>query len=70
VERGSLVAKALLTSAQGPEVLGGLGNGVIKQVESDTALLLCDGNILLANVDVTTRWKKEGGGNSRMLLGH
>ena len=39
VERGALVAEALLAGAESTEVLGGLGDDVIKEVEVDTARL-------------------------------
>lgn len=39
VERGSLVAEAVLSGAELTEVLGGLGDDVVVQVEEDTAAL-------------------------------
>jgi hypothetical protein len=42
VERGALVAEALLAGAESAEVLGGLGDNVIEEVEVDAARLLCD----------------------------
>ncbi len=39
VERGALIAEALLAGAEGTEVLGGLGDNVVKQVEANAALL-------------------------------
>lgn len=41
VELGASVAKALLAGAQGAEVLNGLGDDVVVQVEVDAAALLC-----------------------------
>jgi hypothetical protein len=37
VEGGSLVAKALLSSAESPEVFGGLGHDVVVELEGDLA---------------------------------
>jgi hypothetical protein len=42
VERGALVAEALLASAESLEVGGSLGDNIIKQVEVDATLLLLD----------------------------
>jgi hypothetical protein len=42
VERRALIAEALLTSAEGTEVLGGLGDLVIEEVEVDATLLVYD----------------------------
>lgn len=42
MELGSAVAKALLTSAKGTEILSGLGNDVVVEVEVDTAGLVYD----------------------------
>jgi hypothetical protein len=39
VESRALVAEALLASAEGTEVRGGLGDDVVKQVERDAARL-------------------------------
>lgn len=41
VERGALVAEALLTSAESLEVGGGLGDNVVVQGEVDATGLLC-----------------------------
>ena len=41
VEGRSLVAEALLASAESTEVLSGLGDNVIEELEVDPALLLC-----------------------------
>ena len=41
VERRALVSEALLASAESLEVLGGLGDNVIKEVEVDATLLSC-----------------------------
>jgi hypothetical protein len=48
VERRALVTKALLTSAESTEVLGGVGNLVVKQVEVDAASLGLDSRGRLA----------------------
>lgn len=40
VEGGALVAEALLAGAEGTEVLGGLGDDVVEQVEGDAAGLV------------------------------
>jgi hypothetical protein len=37
VEAGTLVAESLLTSAESTEVLSGLGDDVVEQVEGDAA---------------------------------
>ena len=39
VERGALVAEAVRAGAELPEVLGGLGNNIIEEVERDAARL-------------------------------
>lgn len=49
VERGALVAEALLASAESTEVLSGLGDDVIKQVEGDATGLGCT-DVWLATV--------------------
>jgi len=41
VEGGTGVAEAFLAGAEGAEVLGGLGNDVVIQLEIDAAGLLC-----------------------------
>ena len=41
VERRALVAEALLAGAESAEVLGGLGDNVVKEVEVDATGLLC-----------------------------
>jgi hypothetical protein len=41
VERRTLVAKALLAGAESAEVLGRLGDDIVKQVEGDTTGLFC-----------------------------
>lgn len=41
VERRALVAEALLTSAESTEVLGGLGDNIVEEVEGDAAVLDC-----------------------------
>lgn len=41
VEGRALVAEALLAGAESAEVLSGLGDDVIKEVEVDAALLAC-----------------------------
>ena len=41
MELGSGVAVTLLASAQGAEVLGGLGDDVVVEVEVNTSRLLC-----------------------------
>ncbi len=41
MEFGSRIAEALLAGAKSTEVLGGLGNNIIVEVEVDAALLLC-----------------------------
>jgi hypothetical protein len=41
MEFGSLVSETLLTGAEGPEVLSGLGDYIIVEVEVDAALLGC-----------------------------
>ena len=42
MELGASVTKTLFASAQGAEVLGGLGGGLVVEVEIDTAGLVCD----------------------------
>ena len=42
MELGAAVAKALLASAKGTEVLSGLGRDIVIKVEVDTAGLVCD----------------------------
>lgn len=42
MELGAFVAKALLASAKGTEVLSGLGRDIVIKVEVDTAGLFCD----------------------------
>lgn len=42
MELGSGVAKALLTSAQGTEILDGLGSDIVVEVEVDAAALVYD----------------------------
>ena len=44
VKRRVFIAKALLASAQGTEILGGLGDNVIVEVEVDAASLVCVDN--------------------------
>ena len=39
VEGRALVAEALLASAESTEVLGGLGDDIVKEVKADAALL-------------------------------
>ena len=41
VELGVGVAEALLTGAESTEVLGGLGDDIVEQLEVDAARLLC-----------------------------
>jgi hypothetical protein len=41
VERRALVAEALLAGAESTEVLSGLGDNVVKEVEVDATGLLC-----------------------------
>jgi hypothetical protein len=41
MELAALVAEALLASAEGTEVLGGLGDDVVVDVEVDAAVLRC-----------------------------
>lgn len=41
MEGRALVAEALLASAEGAEVRGGLGDGVVEQVEGDATRLIC-----------------------------
>lgn len=41
VELGALVAEALLAGAEGAEVLGRLGDDVVKELEVDAPGLLC-----------------------------
>jgi hypothetical protein len=41
MELAALVAEALLASAEGTEVLGGLGDDVVVDVEVDAAILSC-----------------------------
>lgn len=41
VELGSRVAETLLAGAESTEVLDGLGNGVVEELEVDAARLLC-----------------------------
>jgi hypothetical protein len=43
VERRALVAKALLAGAESTEVLSGLGDNIIEEVEGDAARLLLNG---------------------------
>lgn len=43
MELGALVAEALLASAQGAEVLGGLGDNIVEEIEVDATGLLLDG---------------------------
>lgn len=43
VEGRALVAEALLASAESTEVLSGLGDHVVEEVEVDATLLLCRG---------------------------
>lgn len=42
MELGAAVAKALLTSAKGTEILSGLGRDIVIKVEVDTTVLVCD----------------------------
>lgn len=42
MEFGAAVAKALLASAKGTEVLSGLGRDIVVQIEVDTTGLVCD----------------------------
>ena len=39
MERAALVAETFLTSAEGSEVLGGLGDYIVVEVEVDTAVV-------------------------------
>lgn len=43
MEGRALVAEALLASAEGTEVGGGLGDDVVEELEGDAAILLCTG---------------------------
>jgi len=43
VEGRALVAEAVLTGAELPEVAGSLGDDVVKELEVDAAALLCFG---------------------------
>lgn len=42
MELGAVVAKALLASAKGTEILSGLGGDIVVEVEIDAASLVCD----------------------------
>ena len=42
MELGAIVAKALLTSAKGTEILSGLRGDIVVEVEVDAASLVCD----------------------------
>lgn len=43
MELGALVAEALLAGAESAEVLGGLGDNIVEELEVDAAGLLLDG---------------------------
>ena len=57
MEGRTLVAEALLTSAESAEVLGGLGDDVAEEVEVDATLLLCRRRNVSFNCN---RWKDLG----------
>jgi hypothetical protein len=76
VELGASVAEALLARAKSAEVLDGLGDDVVKQLEVDAAALLwrgrgsdvarrghcvMDANVLLAVEEVTLPWTSTSG---------
>ena len=42
MELGARVSKALLTSAESTEILAGLGDDMVVEVEVDAAGLVCD----------------------------
>lgn len=42
MELGAGVAEALLASAESPEVLGGLGDDIVEELEVDAAGALCE----------------------------
>ena len=42
MELGALEAEALLAGAESTEVLGGLGDDVVEELEDDTAVLSCN----------------------------
>jgi hypothetical protein len=42
VESGVLVSKALLASAESTEVLSGLGDDIVEELEVDAARLFCN----------------------------
>ena len=69
VERGALVAEALLAGAESAEVLGGLGDNVTEEVEVDAARLLCDMTFVsigeLLKPELPKRGKRGAGHNGR-----
>lgn len=66
MELGATVAKALLASAKGTEVLRGLGGDIVVEVEIDTASLICDGvrhrsdAVMPAGLKDLIQWQKAG----------
>lgn len=69
MELGSAVAKALLTSAKGTEILSGLGNDVIVEGEVDTAglvymmrLAMVPKAVSVVTLKDSVQWQAKGGG--------
>lgn len=65
VEGRTLVAEALLASAESTEVLSGLGDHVVEEVEVDATLLLCRGLASAHVVPSEVLWL----GRSKGMLG-
>lgn len=61
MERRALVAEALLAGAESSEVLGGLGNLFVEEVEVDAALLDCSRAVRSFVAMVASRVGSRGG---------
>ncbi len=58
VEGRALVAESLLASAESAEVLGSLGDNIVKEVEVDATLLDCNGKLGQRGLCIGTRGRK------------
>jgi hypothetical protein len=52
VELGARVAESLLTSAESSEVLRGLGNNIVEELEVDAASLLCAAESIVSILNI------------------
>lgn len=56
MEGGALVAEALLAGAESTEVLGGLGDNAVIEVEVDAAALDCKAESDVSNNSNVSKW--------------